>query len=199
MTTECKGNCQYGDSGFGCNPDEYDGSKCTCKQCPNFKLCKVWAPPWLFDCCNGRCQNCDASFRKNLEFRESTTPEECPICLEEKLLYIKHPADCNHFQCSDCFKEQWWPNSCINLDPTDWGFRTDCNCEECIEGWHCDNSMELWKRDYPEQYLEWQEEESRQQEELDTKLNERVDPAICPLCRANVKNAHNNSWKHYLE
>lgn len=197
MTTECQGNCKYGDHVWGshCNPDKYDGSKCTCKQCPNFKLCKVWAPSWVFDCNAGRCINCNVSFRKNLVFREYTPPKECPVCLEDKLVHIKHPADCNHSRCMDCFRELWWPKSEINVDPRDWGFKPTCKCEDCAEpGAGCDDSMNAWERDYPLQYLAYLQEYDFQEEKQDAKRAEKGDPAICPLCKADVKNAHNNSW-----
>lgn len=80
----CEGNCVHGDVLYGNDPFAYDGSQCGCVRCPNFRLCGVWSPPVYLEINNGRCINCNASFRKNLVFTEHAPPVTCPICLDDK-------------------------------------------------------------------------------------------------------------------
>lgn len=190
------GNCRYGNLHFGTDPDNYDGVKCTCKRCPNFQLCRAWAPSWVFDCHSGRCGNCNATFRKDLQFQEHTGAIDCPICLESRHMFIKHPSECGHSICFDCFREQWWPDHEIHLNPREWGFATDCQCIYCTDGseYPCESAIDAWKETHPDRYFSWQQEEQRQQHRLDTKLLQRADPKACPLCRAHLKDAPNNSW-----
>jgi len=195
----CLGNCAFSDELYGHDPgygELYDGSRCSCKRCPNFRLCKCWAPEWVYDCHNGRCGNCNASFRKNLVFVDHEVPATCPICLDSKVFFIEHPAECGHAMCADCFKEQWWPVHEINLNPRDWGFYTDCRCQYCIDDneYPCKTAMDAWEQNEPGAYAAWQLEEERQQDELDQKLASRADKRACPVCRAHLRDAPSNSW-----
>lgn len=52
MTTECQANCEY-KVPIATQTNMTD-QKCNCKQCLNFKSCKVWAPSCVFDCNAGR-------------------------------------------------------------------------------------------------------------------------------------------------
>lgn len=192
MAASCDGNCHYGDQGWGGNTENYDRATCTCKRCPNFKLCKTL----VFDCHNGRCHTCNSAFRKDLQFQEHADAIDCPICLESRYMFIKHPADCGHSICFDCFKEQWLPENEINLNPRDWGFATDCQCIYCTDGseYPCNSAIDAWEDTHPDRYSLWQQAEQRQQHLLDIKLLQRADPKACPLCRAHLKDALNNSW-----
>lgn len=190
----CEGNCEYGNK-------MYDGSKCGCIKCPNFELCHVWSNPIYFDCHHGRCVNCNVSFRKNLVIRDSE-PEICCICLDEKKVYVSHPSECGHEMCIDCFREQWWPKSEVNLEPRDYGFSTTCTCEECVDDIYCVDAIENWEKTCPDDAARWREEENKQQDILDAQLAERANPEKCPLCRKHLLESSNNSWysleKKYL-
>jgi hypothetical protein len=56
-------------------------------------------PEWVIDFKNGVCISCHRMFGKKIEFSE----DECPSCLEEKILCVTLPK-CTHKQCIECFK-----------------------------------------------------------------------------------------------
>jgi hypothetical protein len=172
----CEENCLYGDYIFGNNPIEYDGSKCGCKQCPNFELCRRWMPPEYFDSCNGRCSNCDLSFRKNLVFSEK---EQCPICLETKHRMVGHPAECGHKICKACFVEQWWPVP-EYPSPSEFGLEGD--------------DEDVWAKDFSDEYDAYLFALNKADFDLEQKKAERGDEQACPVCRAHLRDAPNNSW-----
>lgn len=212
----CEGNCKFGDPGDGHNPDAYDGSQCGCKQCPNFEICKKWAPPWYFECHRGRCYYCNMSYRKDLEFLDPVDPEErCPVCLEAGRRSVRHPAECGHAVCVQCFKEMWWPEGPTYPTPREFGYVPPPGCPdidgpgglaECADDCLCypnlrkegnpfaNSAMDVWERECPEEFKAY----AARCDELDaayyTKLAARADPKACPVCRAHLKDAPSNSW-----
>lgn len=187
----CEGNCQFGDSGSvgmkACI--EYDGSKCGCIKCPNFKLCHIRASPRYFGCHHGRCWNCNMFFRKNLAIRISDL-ETCCICLDEKTVFVGHPSECGHEMCIECFREQWWPEREDYGDPRDFGFQPTCPSDEDSD-W--EDELDKWGKNFPEQAKQWQNEQDMQDFYFEEKLKERSDPERCPLCRKHLLES-NVSW-----
>ena len=191
----CSGNCEYGDRLYGVDPRAYDGSKCGCVQCPNFEYCAVWVPPAFMS--SGRCFNCDANFRKELVFRDGQEP--CPICLGNADRVVEHPAECGHAICIDCFRLQWDPPVLSDLPPERYGFTSSCG----VEWWECYHQestcvcvaeMAIWRRDNPADARRWRMDNTAQHDAYDRTIMERVDPGICPLCRADIATAPTNSW-----
>ena len=156
--------------------------------CPNFEFCVHSCPQWVFDCHRGTCLNCGITFNsQRLSFTNFEDPIDCPICLDSKHNFIKHPAGCGHEMCRDCFRETWCPKLEVILNPRDWGFHTDCQCEGCTHvdnTDYCDNAMNVWKRNEPERYWAWLNEQDRQEMELKLNLEQRADCRACPICRA---------------
>lgn len=171
----------------------YDGSKCSCKKCPNFTLCKVWAPAWVYDCHSGRCHNCNASFAKDLVFQ--TTPLDCPICHDTVTLSVKHPAGCEHATCIACFKEMWNWDVRDEPQPQDYGL-AKCECcddyadTECT----CDADDAKWRADYPEDVVRYKMAVEMHDTQEVVRMEGRADPRCCPMCRANVRDDPSNSW-----
>ena len=202
----CEGNCVFGDAYHVDDPRLYDGSKCGCLRCPNFEYCAIWIPPKYLDSHDGRCPDCNASFRKNLVFRDSG--EECPICLEGNLFngrMVDHPSGCGHATCIDCFKFQWDPPSPPDIPPENYGFKASCGslwwfCRvrgTTEEGCPCENDMDKWKFTYPALEQKWRRDDNAQDDEIDKAISERADPSICAVCRKDVDSAPNNSWDSY--
>jgi hypothetical protein len=77
------------------------------RDCPNYLLCESRAPKWVFDCHKGRCVNCNILFGSNLQFNHYDKLTECPICLEDKKIFVKYPS-CTHDVCLSCFKRMFW-------------------------------------------------------------------------------------------
>ena len=186
----CEGNCC-----FGTDDSSYDGSKCGCKQCPNFELCGTWAPPWYYDCHAGRCGNCNMTFAKNLEF-SSPSGDTCPVCLETNGRFVAHPANCGHKLCVDCLRESFWPEKPYP-ESEEYGFVSPCNCEESCADEPCE--------EYYQAEHEWIETTAAGlayttamdliDKAFEEQLAERADPQRCPVCRAHLADATNNSWK----
>lgn len=192
MSAPCTGNCEFGDGAY-VDPLAYDGSKCGCKKCPNFRFCKEWAPPWYFNCHSNRCGSCNDSFRKNLEFVDEIL--ECPICLTNQPVHIKHPAGCGHSVCSGCFEEMWRPKRPVDIDPHDYGFSSGCTCTECKSyPVGCEAELTKWRERAPDDYNEYKFADEVQDDDFDTKCEERADCSKCSICRASVQDAPNNSW-----
>lgn len=116
MTSTCSGD------GSCLDPNVNNKRLFTCShncrhiKCPNYLLCGVIAPQWVYNCHNGRCGNCNISFGKDLTFKQSQ--EECGICLENKSSFVQLPA-CNHFICVECFRECYWPKNNDGEPPDD--------------------------------------------------------------------------------
>ena len=188
----CSGNCVHGDEMYG-DPLAYDGSKCGCIKCPNFPVCSMWAPPWVFDVYHGRCGNCSGNFRKNLVF--TTDIFTCVICLEETILGVRHPAECGHRCCIGCFKEQWIPKEPDNIDPQTFGMNRECTCQWCsLPGIPCQGSINRWELNDPVAFRRWLDVNDAHTNEWAEGLKMRPDPAACFLCRANVADAPSNDW-----
>lgn len=178
----CESNCEYGD---GVDALTYDGSKCGCVKCPNFPVCRVWAPPWVFGCNRGLCINCASWGPGRLEFKSLA---DCPICLEHKPS-VKHPA-CEHTLCVDCLREQMYPSDAPSLPSRPYGFVTDCMCCWCNgtdKRWdYCDDAHQIWKIEHPDQYEAWSAADNAQREAYDAAIDERVDWRACCLCRKTI-------------
>jgi len=193
MRTECQGNCEHGDEMLvgleACL--SYDGTKCLCKQCPNFNLCHVWAPQWVFDCKKGLCVNCDIHLG-HLTFRDATTP--CPVCTgPDKKAHVQFPG-CEHWVCVDCMRKirlcddnrynvdvclygcPPCPNGCCNPPRGE-----QCYCEEY------DLVKDLWKKCDPNSYDRWNkaEEESNLKGEPQGSF---YSTRSCPLCLRDKRN-----------
>jgi hypothetical protein len=150
-------NCVHGDALCGNDPVVYDGRQCGYLRCPNFHLCGAWTSPVYLNIHNGRCGICNSEFRKNLVFTEHAPPVACPICLDDKPLHIKHPAQCGHSACYDCFKEAWLPSHCVHLNPRDYGFTTDCGCKQCTsdDTFPCTSTLTAWATSHLKQAQQW--------------------------------------------
>jgi hypothetical protein len=77
-------------------------SGCTCKldKCPNYPICGVRNPTYLFIGKDGVCLECNLVFDKRLLKDKKRT--QCLVCTEEKHLY-QLPI-CDHKLCKDCIK-----------------------------------------------------------------------------------------------
>lgn len=181
----CTGNCKYGDALYGNNPEAYDGSRCGCIQCPNFRYCGTWcAPVYLtfnHGCCRGACIRLP-----RLEFVDKQDKDSCVICLEDKHLFVKHPSGCGHELCLDCFRLCFNPDTeAPPVDPRAYGFDVNCACEFCTapESLPCSNSLHQWETACPDAYTAWNTAQAANELAHERKLQERPDPAVCFLCR----------------
>jgi hypothetical protein len=148
---------------------------CKGKKCPNYILCGIVAPQWLFDCCGDLCTNCDILFGKWAGGKGilETQEVECPICLEEKL-GISQPK-CNHFLCIECFKRCHYGDDDLENEPK---FPYNSDIEE---EYYDDPDNPEWANNekivkYNNDYNKWDD-----QREL-KKYNESY-LRQCPLCR----------------
>ena len=165
MRTECRGNCEHGDELFvgleACL--SYDGTKCSCRQCPNFHICHVWAPQCYFDCHGGLCTNCDLLLG-HLTFRDATTP--CPACTgSDKKAHVQFPG-CDHWVCVDCMRKiKFEDDSRCNVDVCLYGCPPCPNgCSNPPRGEQCyceeyDLVKDLWERRDPSSYDRWNKAE----------------------------------------
>ena len=168
---------------------------CGCAQCPNFEVCHMWAPPWYFGCHHGRCGGCNMDFAKNLEFVSSS--ETCSICLEEKVRFVVHPANCGHKFCIECTRKAWWPEKPEYPEPCQFGFVTPCEC--CNgRGEVCDNYQQAedeWMGGDSEAAQAYNKACDAIDEDYKKSLEDRANPQKCPICRTHIADATNNSWE----
>ena len=175
---------------------------CSPQKCPNFELCNTTGPKYYFLCHEGYCTGCHISFgNKTLEIRDTT--ESCVICFDTKGRELKFPAGCEHWFCIPCSRDMiFWDETRHTLSPVPYG------CPPCPKG--CDNPItgqqcyceeyygdeteenpcviEKWRREYPNQYKRWNDEERVSMETIiGTFANRR-----CPLCR---KYLPDNPWE----
>jgi len=107
--------------------------------------------------------NCASSFGKALSFMEEEF--ECPVCLQNHSVGIRHPSGCNHVFCVGCTERLFWGDR-TEIDPRDYGFTGDG-----------DNSLDEWtETDEAGDYNQALDE----QEQIDDQF--RPDER-CPLCR----------------
>lgn len=180
----CDGGCLFGGEDCG----GYDGSKCGCVRCPNFEYCGVWLPPRLRAIFNGRCGNCEASFGRDLVFRDGG--DECPICLDgDNGRMVEHASGCGHGVCIDCFQFQWNPPRPPLIPPENYGFRGSCGsvwweCAVLLVCSTCVADMDAWKRKYPALERRWRADDREQEERVEASIAGRADPCVCAVCRA---------------
>jgi len=191
----CRGNCAHGDAMLGNDPAAYDGGKCGCERCPNFTFCKVWAPPYYFDCHAGRCGGCNSQFAKDLEIRPAGPDETCPICLDTCPVMIEHPAECGHATCTGCFEAQWGPPEEAEWHaPEEFGFAACCtSTDDCVAP-RCTYYAQLHAWAQTEAGGHYIAANELREREWDAAQESVADPASCPLCRAHVSDAPSNSW-----
>lgn len=77
---------------------------CQPRKCPNFIFCGEVYPAYFHGCWGETCIYCDQTFGKKLIFEKKEKKEECPVCLEDKDLFIKL-LNCDHFLCLVCYRQ----------------------------------------------------------------------------------------------
>lgn len=189
----CEANCVHGDPDFDEGPVvAYDGSLCGCRRCPNFEVCGTWAPPWVYDCHNGRCMNCNVVFRKDLAFAAGAG-DLCSICLETPPRMVQHPAQCGHAVCVACMK------SLFHVPEPAWPEPSHFGAPDAVDGGDTGEynaaALEAWKAADPAAYAAWTADHDavEQQHEEQMEIRGRV-IKCCPVCRAELLEAHGNSW-----
>jgi hypothetical protein len=152
----CAVQCLYGHRGR--DPFAYDGSQCGCAKCPNFEMCRHWAPQWSLDRFDGRCAKCCISFDRDLTFRDGVEP--CAVCTEVGREMV-FPA-CEHAFCTGCsHKLLWGSGRQFYLDPGPYGCPPCPNgCDNPFRGKQCyceerDDSFREWRTSKPEEYERW--------------------------------------------
>ena len=99
---------------------------------------------------------------------------------------IEHPAECGHSVCIVCTKEHWWPKEPAYPLPSEYGAPKAADLDEEVG--------ELWAMCNLRDALKWEAAMTEMEETHLKHLMERADPKACPLCRAHLKDAPNNSW-----
>lgn len=108
-----------------------DPSACVCPPCPNSRLCGMHhIPPVYLEIHRGTCGNCAAIFGKALSFVEEEF--ECPVCLENRPVGIRHPSNCSHIFCVDCTRRLFWASE-NDIDPEDYGFTGNSSLADWFE------------------------------------------------------------------
>lgn len=113
ISEQCRGACLY-QTGLDC-VTYYRAKECeeNCQlvKCPNWLLCGQANPQQIFDCHGDRCIYCNQSWGCNLTF--NSEKKECPICLEDKPLFISWK--CVHELCVECFRKNYgWTDSFLS-------------------------------------------------------------------------------------
>ena len=179
---QCIGNCEF-ESDLS-----YDGSKCTCKPCRNHELCFAWLSPDWFETLGASCLNCNVQGFGTLEFCDSEATS-CPVCLDHKPRFVKHPAGCNHLVCTDCFREMVFPTRPEYPITYNFGFRSPCSCcgivqvqlDQCCDEYY--DAEDRWTETSSIGQVAWKAECALIDHNYDIKCSGRPDLMRCPLCR----------------
>jgi len=153
------------------------GENCQPIKCPNYKLCGKAESFSNFDCHSSRCIYCNQSFGCNLTFIEKK--EECPICLEDKDLFIRW--QCEHDLCVECFRiNNGWTESFLQAPTIETEPRV-----------YTDEEWIIVKIEQDKREAEWEIEDAKRVIILDENGWEVESPPVerpeyigkCPLCR----------------
>ena len=168
-------------------------------RCHNYKLCENIVSRRHVEI-NGNyiCMICNLFGWGKLVFKEEPE-QQCGVCLEKTPIHLKFPADgCSHFICVKCSREiLFWDESLFQLSPEPFGCPPCPNgCYNPVRGYQCScetyvsmddpennpSVIEKWKKEEPEQYKEWNENQEFSVE-LGSDTYSLRSNKRCPFCR----------------
>lgn len=164
-------------------------------KCKNYKLCEsmlsdewyIYITTCIYPSYNIFGSN-DLEFGENTEeFDENT--EDCDICFESNNKYVKVSTSCNHRICVGCSQNMLvWDETKYRLSPVPYGCPPCPNkCFNPIKGEQCycteyDEILDRWKKEYPDEYKEYNDDEKTSIELSETTNGVVYGSYKCPLC-----------------
>ena len=171
-------------------------------KCKNYDLCHHTVSLEHYECfANYLCMTCGSWFKlgsfgwDELEFRNCPENEECYVCFGSEK-QVKFPANCGHWFCCNCSRDiLFWDETRYHLSPEPYGCLPCPNgCINPIRGKQCycyeyfgddenPGIIQIWKRDHPEQYEKYNDDENESIELSETTHGSVFASKKCPLCR----------------